>query len=166
MELEFEDHTYELSEEITGGEFIALQEILDKANKDIEPEVKEVLRLFALEVEKAKEAGKDEEDDDFPSIDNVGMPTPNMAKYGLENIVARLKSWSREGTITKDSILALPSAAYQVLYWEGLRIDNAEQARATGFLVTRLPVSTQGELASISEASKNSHQVGSEQPVT
>ena len=138
-----------------------MQETLAKANKDIEPEVKEILRLFALKVEQAKEAGED-----VPDIDSVKMPTPNMAQYGLENIVARLKSWSREGTINRDSILALPSAHYQVLHWEGLKIDNAEQARATGFLVTRLSVSTQAELALISGNSETSHQVGLEQPAT
>ena len=99
MEIEFEENTYELAEEITGKEYLALQETLREANKDIEPEVKEVLRLFALEVEKAKIEGKTEEDEDFPDIKDVEMPTPNMAQYGLGNIVARLKSWSRDGEI-------------------------------------------------------------------
>ena len=134
MDIEFEGETYELSEEITGKDYLALQETLSKANKNIEPEVKEVLRLFAIEVEKAKQEGKSEEDEGFPDIKDIDMPTPNMAQYGLESIVARLKSWSRKEKITKDSILALPSAAYQVLHWEGLRLDRQEQSRATDFL--------------------------------
>ncbi len=166
MEIEFEEHTYELSEEITGKDYLDLQETLAKANKDIGPEVKEVLRLFALEVEKAKQEGKDEKDEDFPDINSVEMPTPNMAQYGLENIVARLKSWSRDGAITRESILALPSAHYQVLHWEGLRLDGQEQSRATNFLVKHLPTFKQEELASASENSETSPQVGSEQPIT
>ncbi len=166
MEIEFEDYTYELSEEITGKDYLDLQQTLAKANKDIGPEVTEVLRLFALEVEKAKQEGIDEESEDFPDIKDVDMPTPNMAQYGLENIVARLKSWSRDGAITRESILALPSAHYQVLHWEGLRLDGQEQSRATNFLVKHLPTFKQEELASALENFSDSPQDGLEQPTT
>lgn len=156
MQIDFEGQTYELAETITGADYLELREILVKANKDIEQEVKEALRLHAEAVKRAEEEGKDPPDPD--------LPTPDMTEYGLVNIVVRLKSWSIDKDITKESILALDSAHYQILHWEVLRLDGDENKRATDFLVTRLPASKQAELASISPDSETSTPVGSGQP--
>ena len=158
MNIEFEDQTYELAEEITGADYLKLREILVKANKDIEVESKDALRLNLEQTKKAMEEGIDPPEPD--------LPTPDMTEYGLANIVMRLKSWSLEGDITRESILAMPAAPYQVLHWEVLRLDGDENKRATDFLVTRLPDSKQAELASISENSETSTPVGSEQQAT
>ena len=135
LNIEFEDQTYELSEEITGADYLKLREILVKANKDIEVESREALRLHLELVKRAEEEGVDP-----PEAD---IPTPDMTEYGLANIVMRLKSWSLDGDITRESILALDSAHYQILHWEVLRLDGDENKRASAFLVTRLPASRQ-----------------------
>ena len=156
MQIEFEDQTYELAEEITGADYLKLREILQKANKDIEVESREALRLHAEVVRRATEEGVD--------LPNSDLPTPDMTEYGLANIMMRLKSWSLEGDITKESILAMSAAHYQVLHWEVLRLDGNENKRATDFLVTRLPDSKQAALASISGNSEVSQAAGSEPP--
>ena len=164
MEIEYDDHTYELAEEITGGQYLELQGVMKKANADIAEESKDVLRR---RIEILKQAdGEAEKAEAMEKAAGIDMPTPDMDEYGLENLIMRLKSWSREGEITRQSILALPSGAYQALHWKGLNLDGQENAKAQDFLVTLLPDSKQAALALALETSTDSPQDGSEQPDT
>ncbi len=161
MNLEFDSHTYELSEEVTGAKYLELQAVMKKANEEIDKESKEALRLFAEATKKALA-----DDEEPPDSGDFNIPQPDLTEYGRQNIIARLVAWSRDEDISEASIMELPSATYQVLHWEVLDLDGQENKKATDFLVSKLRVSNPVESASPSKISENSRQVGSEQPVT
>ncbi len=161
MNLEFDGHIYELSEEVSGGKYLELQAVMKEANEQIDKESKEGLRLFAEATKKALDNGKD-----APDSNDFNIPQPDLTEYGRQNIIARLVAWSRDEEISEASIMSLPSATYQVLHWEVLDLDGQENRKATDFLVAKLNVSNKVESASPSKISENSRQAGSEQPVT
>jgi hypothetical protein len=65
-------------------------------------------------------------------------PGDGMTEYGELNLLLRLKRWTWPSEITKDSVLALPSAHFHVLQMISWDLDNKEAKPGNDFILGRL----------------------------